>query len=78
MSASRRDLLCMSVDDCRDDFVFGLEVVIDVADRDVRDLGDVRERCPFDALLVQELDRSGYEALPFPWPSLDRGRLARC
>lgn len=49
----RRDLLCVGVDDRRNDLVFCLEVVIDVAGRDIREFGDVGERCPLATLLVQ-------------------------
>ena len=72
----RLDLLCVGLDDRRDDVVFGLEVVVDVAGGNVRGAGDLGERGPFDALLVQELGRSGYQPLPFPRPLIDGGRLA--
>jgi hypothetical protein len=38
--------------------------------------GDLGERGPFDALLVQELGRGGDQPLPFPGPLIDGGRLA--
>ena len=40
-------------------------------------VGDVGERGTFDALLVQELDRGGYQPFSFPGPLPDGGRLAR-
>ena len=72
----RPDLLYVRLDDRRDDFVFGLEVVVDVAGRDVRRLSDIGERGLFNALLVQELGGGGYQPLPFPRPLPDRGRRA--
>lgn len=62
------DLLRMGLDDCRDDLVFGSEVVVvvDIPGGDVRRLGDVGERAPFDALLAQELGCSGYQPVSFP------------
>jgi len=62
----RLDLLCVGLDDRRDDFVLGLEVVVDVAGRDTCGSGDVGERGPFNALFVQELGGSVYQPL---WPS---------
>ena len=44
----------MGVDRRRDELILGLEVVVDVADRDVGSVGDVRECRPLDALLVQK------------------------
>jgi len=73
----RPDLLRVSLDDGLDDFVLGLEVVVDVARRDVGGLGDVGERRPFDALLVHELRRGGYQPLPFPRTAPGGGRRAR-
>ena len=72
----RLDLLCVGLDDRRDDVVLGLEVVVDVAGGDVRGTGDVGERGPFDALLVQELGRRGHQPVSLPRPLPDGGRLA--
>ena len=72
----RLDLLSVGLDDRRDDIVFGLEVVVDVAGGDIGGIGDVGERGPFDALLVQELGRGGYQPLSFPRPPPAGGRLA--
>ncbi len=76
----------MGIDECegcpdllrmgRDDLVFGFEVVVDIPGGDVRRLGDVGERAPFDALLAQELGRSGYQPVSFPRPLPNGGRLA--
>ena len=66
----RLGLLDVGLDDRRDDVVFGLEVVVDVARRHVRGLRDVRQRCPFNALLVQELACGGDQPLPLPRPLL--------
>ena len=72
----RPDLLYVRFDDSGDDVVFGLEVVLDVAGGYIRGLCDVRERGPFDALLVQKLGRGGDEPLSLPGPALDgRPRL---
>ena len=57
------DVLCVGVDRRSDELVLGLEVVVDVADRDVGCSGDVRERRPLDALLVQNPARGGDEPL---------------
>ena len=65
-------LLDVSFDDSGDDLVLGLEVVVDVARRHIRDLCDVRQRRPFDALLVQKLRGRAGEPLSLTLPRLDR------
>jgi hypothetical protein len=68
----RLGLLDVGLDDRGDDVVFGLEVVVDVAHGHVRGLGDVSQRCLFNALLVQQLGCGGDEALPLPARLLSR------
>lgn len=46
-----------------DKLVLGLEVVVDVADRDVGGAGDVAQRRLLDALLVEDLGGGGYQPL---------------
>jgi hypothetical protein len=69
------DVQRVSVDRCPYEFVLGLEVVVDVADRDLRSLCDVRNRCLLDALLVQHLARASHEALSLAEPRRDFAAL---
>ena len=68
----------MGLDGRRYDVVLGLEVVVDVARGDVGHLGDVRERGPLGALLVQELHRGADQPLALPRPPRDGGRGFQC
>jgi hypothetical protein len=56
-------LLNPCVNDCRDDLVLRLEVVIDVADGYFGCISDLGQRGALDALLMQELHCGTYEAL---------------
>jgi hypothetical protein len=58
------DLAQVRLDDRLDDGVLGLEVVVDVAERDVRGRRDVRERGLLDTRLVDPLGRGGDQPLP--------------
>ena len=53
----------VAVDDRADELVLRLEVVVDVSNRDVGPLGDLGDRRPLDALLVDQ--RSGARDEPF-------------
>ena len=65
------DVLRVAVDRRLDELVLGLEVVVDVADRDVGRLGDVGDRCLLDALLMDQRARAGDQTVAFalllPW-----------
>jgi hypothetical protein len=58
-------LLEVVVKNCGDELVLGLEVVVDVADRHVGALGNLGQRRPVHALLVEERGRAPDEALSF-------------
>ena len=60
----RADLAQVRLDHRLEDGVLGLEVVVDVAERDVRGRRDVRERGLLDALLVDPLAGGGDQPLP--------------
>jgi hypothetical protein len=55
-----------------DDVVFGLEVVVDIAERHAGRLRDVRQRRGLDALLVHHLAGGGDQ----PRPLAGRGRAS--
>ena len=72
----RADLLDVRFDHSSDHVVFGLEVVVDVASRNVGELRYIGQGRPFDALLVQELDGSRDQAISLARSLLDdRGHL---
>ena len=48
-----------------DELVLGLEVVVDVADRDVGRPRDVGDGCGLDALLMEQLARAGDQTVAF-------------
>src|ERR1017187_8260360 len=55
--------------DCRgDEFVLGLEVVIDVAGRHVGGLRDIRDGRGLESLAVNRLARAGYQAVSLSGP----------
>ena len=56
------------VDHRPDELVLGLEVVVDVAHRNISCLGDICERCHLDAMLMEQLTGSSYQ--PFPLAGL--------
>jgi len=61
----------VGVDCSGDEFVFGLEVVVDVADRHAGGLRDVSDGRGFDPLAVNRFARAGYQAVSaFPGLSL--------
>ena len=60
------DVLHMGVDDGADELVLGLEVVVDVAQRARRRVGDVGERRLLDALLVDQASRPATSRSRFP------------
>ena len=58
-----RDVPGMGVDRGRHEVVLGLEVVVDVADRDIGRLRDIRDRRLLHALLVEHLACTRDESL---------------
>jgi len=69
----RLDLLCVGLDDRRDDVVLGLEVVVDVPGGDVRGLCNVRKRGPLRATAVQKLHGGSHQPVSFPRSPRDGG-----
>jgi len=63
-------LLLVAVEDGADELVLGLEVVVDVPDRDVGVFCDLGERGAVDALLVDQNLRAFDQTLPLARPRL--------
>ena len=68
LGESGLDVLDVRLDDGSYELVLGLEVVVDVPDRDVGRRRDVSERGPLDTLLIEQLRRGGDEPLPLGRP----------
>src|ERR1035438_8641726 len=67
--------LGVGADGSGDEFVFGLEVVVDVAERHVGGLRDIRDGRGFHSLAVNRFARAGYQAVSFSGPlACHRGR----
>ena len=65
------DVVRVAGDRRLDELVLGLEVVIDVANRDIGRPRNVGDRCRLDALLMDQLARAGDQTFAFalllPW-----------